>query len=486
MKRCTRLSLLSLIMIGLCSTSVSGQEAEAKKDDKAKVTYADHVRPIFRDHCLGCHNASRKRADLDLSSYQGVIVGASGGEVVAPGNLTKSKLYQVVAHLAEPKMPPESSKIPEKEIAVIQKWIEGGLLETTSSVAKKEQSTFDLALSSTPLGRPETPPPMPKGLSTKSITSSKKPNSVTAIAANPWSPLVAVGGLHEVLLYNGETQEFLGVLPFEERLPEVLKFSRNGRLLLAAGGRGADVGTTVVWDVETGKRVAETGDDYDTVLAADISADHKFVALGGPDKLIKIFPTGGDKPIHEIKRHTDWVTSMEFSPDGLLLATGDRNGAVHVWEVTSGGIVQSFEEHTGAITDISWRHDSNVLATASEDGTVALWAMATGERASTIRAHTGGVRAVEFDHEGRLVTAGRDNLVRLWNTNGSKLRDFEKFDDLALEAVITHDGKYVIGGDYTGKIRVWQAEDGKLAGELSTLVPEPQSAETASAEPAKK
>lgn len=30
-----------------------------------KVTFQDHVQPIFRQHCGSCHNTDKKTADLD-------------------------------------------------------------------------------------------------------------------------------------------------------------------------------------------------------------------------------------------------------------------------------------------------------------------------------------------------------------------------------------------------------------------------------------
>ena len=32
-----------------------------------KVTYEDHILPIFRNSCLKCHNADKMKADLDIS-----------------------------------------------------------------------------------------------------------------------------------------------------------------------------------------------------------------------------------------------------------------------------------------------------------------------------------------------------------------------------------------------------------------------------------
>src|SRR5206468_9874745 len=105
------------------------------------------------------------------------------------------------------------------------------------------------------------------------LVRSARGNAITALASSPWAPLVAVGGPKQVLLYHADTLDLLGVLPFPEGVPQVLKFSRNGSLLLAGGGRGGKSGRVVVWGVKTGERVFEVGEELDAVLAADISAD---------------------------------------------------------------------------------------------------------------------------------------------------------------------------------------------------------------------
>src|SRR5881296_3933314 len=48
-------------------------------------------------------------------------------------------------------------------------------------------------------------------------------------------------------------------------------------------------GKVAVWDVATGKRITEVGDEFDVVLAADIAPDQKAIALGGPAKMLRVF-----------------------------------------------------------------------------------------------------------------------------------------------------------------------------------------------------
>ncbi|MBV8880313.1 MAG: hypothetical protein JO332_10135 [Planctomycetaceae bacterium] len=440
----------------------------AAAQQESAVTYQDHVLPILTTHCLGCHNADKKKGDLDLSSYSATMAGGGSGEAAVAGDSGASVLYKVVAHLAEPKMPPKKPRISDAEIAVLKKWIDGGLIDAPGGKARKSKAAkVDLALVVPASGKPKGPAALPEDLLLEPAIHTPRPEAVTALAASPWAPVAAVAGQHQVLLYNTDTLDLVGVLPYPERRPTVLRFSRSGGLLLAGGGRGAQLGRVVAWDVKSGDRVFEIGEEFDQVLAADLSPDQSHVALGGPGKLVKIYSTKDGELQHSIKKHTDWVTAMEFSPDGVLLATGDRSGGLHVWEARTGHIFYSLNGHKGAITDISWRSDSNVVASSSEDGQVLVWEMGGGTKVKGWTAHPAAA-SVKYAQDGRLVTTGRDMLTRVWDGNGTKVRDFEAFSDLALRAVFTHDGTRVIAGDWTGEIRVWSVADGKRIGQLST------------------
>ena len=458
-------TVFSLGLWVLVFPSSSGAQQEAA------VNYSEHVLPILTTHCLGCHNADKKKGDLDLSSYSAAMAGGGSGESAVAGDSGASTLYKVIAHLADPKMPPKKAKIPDAEIAVIRKWIDGGLIDAPGGKAKKSKGPkVDLTLNVSTTGKPAGPVAMPEDLLLEPAIHTVRAEAVIALAASPWAPLAAVAGQHQVLLYNTDTLELSGVLPYPERRPAVLRFSRSGSLLLAGGGHGAKLGRVVVWDVRTGDRVFEIGEEFDQVLAADLSPDQTHVALGGPGKLVKIYSTKDGELLHSIKKHTDWVTAMEFSPDGLYLATGDRAGGLHVWEAKTGHIHHSLNGHKGAITDLSWRADSTLVASASEDGQVFLWELANGTKVKSWQAHPAAA-AVKYSRDGRLVTCGRDMLTRVWDGAGTKLKDFEAFTDLALRATFSHDGARVIAGDWTGEIRVWDVADGRRVGQLDTNPP---------------
>src|ERR1700692_1770316 len=166
------------------------------------VNYEEDVKPIFNRYCLGCHSAGEMRAGLNLESYQGVLKGSSGGDVVKAGRAASSPLYQAVAHEGGgvPPMPLGGAKIPDAAINVIKDWISAGLLETANS-APKGPVAASTAFVVSDLNKPKVAA-MPGALPKVELAEPARPHPVTALAASPWAPLLAVAGHERIYLYN--------------------------------------------------------------------------------------------------------------------------------------------------------------------------------------------------------------------------------------------------------------------------------------------
>ncbi|MDG0965331.1 MAG: hypothetical protein P8O23_09700 [Opitutales bacterium] len=445
------------------------------------VTYAtpekpnleDDVMPIFESKCNSCHNADRARGGLDLTNMNAILVGGSSGESVISGDGENSYLYKLIARVEKPYMPQREDKMPQTEIDLIKKWIDLGLLPSaTGKAIQKKKSSVNLALGNVSVGKPDGPPPMPQYLSLEPSVVTERAFAPSAMASAPWSPLVAIAGQKQVLLYNTDTLQLMGVLPYPEGFIESLTFSRNGKLIVAGGGRGGKSGRVAAWEVESGKRLLTMGEEYDAILTADLSADQSLLAIGSPSKLVKVYDVASNELLYEIKKHSEWITQVAFSPDGILLATADRNGGLHIWEADTGNPFYTLDGHKEAITDLSWRADSNIIVSASEEGAVRTWEMINGKQAKTWNAHSEGTLSAYFDPKGNIVTAGRDKIVKLWQGDGKAISTIKDFQDIVIEVCYSHDGSRVIAGDWSGKVSVWNSSDGKKIGELNANPPE--------------
>ena len=461
------LSRRSLVLAaGLLSTAALAQDNE-------KLTYDDHIRPLLENKCFSCHNPDKKKGGLELTSYSGLMSGGSGGAVVDAGNPQGSRLWTCSAKKEEPFMPPEGAPLDAKDLALLSKWIAGGVLQAKGSVAKKSNKPkVDLSFAGG-AGKPTGPVARPENVLLEPVIVTPRTSAVIAMAASPWTSLLAVAGQKQILLYDTDSHELAGILPYAEGYARSLKFSANGSLLVMGGGRGGKIGHAIVWDVKTGKRVTEIGKEFDQVMSADISPDHRKVVIATNAKKVKCFDVANGEQLYLISKHTEWVTGADFSPDGVLLATSDRNGNVFVWEADNGGEFYALGQHKGSVTDLAWRADSNILASCSADGVITTWEMKTGKQVASWNAHGGNVQSVSFLPDGRLVSGGADGASAVWTIEGKRVEQSQavKQGDQVARVVGLYDSKNFVTANWLGEVRFFETATGRELTQVSSNPP---------------
>ena len=306
-------ALASLILS--TATSAIAQDPQTA----SSLTYDRDAHPILRKRCGNCHNAERPRGELDLLTFAGLMAGGATGKVAVPGRPEESPVYTLPAHLEEPKMPPNSPKIPQREIDILRRWIEGGMLEKPGD-------------SPVVASGPSTPAPARMEQTGGLIAAEAPPvrTAITARAVSPAAPVAAASGHRQVLMFDLAGRKLMGAVAFPEGDVLVLRFSADGQRLLCAGGVGAESGKAVVFETKTWTRVASVGDELDAILAAELSPDGSRIVVGGPGRLVKVIANPDGKVLQTLRKSTDWVTAASFSPDGLLVAAGDRFGGLFV------------------------------------------------------------------------------------------------------------------------------------------------------------
>jgi hypothetical protein len=84
--------------------------------DTIAVTYSGTVVPLLQAKCVGCHNNSSASANVNLSSYSGVMVEVANGKLL--GTINHAAGYSA--------MPYGGNKMPQCEIDEIRIWINAG------------------------------------------------------------------------------------------------------------------------------------------------------------------------------------------------------------------------------------------------------------------------------------------------------------------------------------------------------------------------
>ncbi|WP_165698747.1 PSD1 and planctomycete cytochrome C domain-containing protein [Bremerella volcania] len=105
-----------------CSSLVAQDDAVSA--DKLKF-FEMHVRPLLAQHCLECHSAESQKGMLRLDSRAAMLKGGESEEAaIVPGTPNESLLISAVRYESY-EMPPKG-QLPEKDVAVLVKWIELG------------------------------------------------------------------------------------------------------------------------------------------------------------------------------------------------------------------------------------------------------------------------------------------------------------------------------------------------------------------------
>jgi hypothetical protein len=120
---------IMLSFIGLISFSSCKDTGPGITDviPSSNVSYNVYIQPLFDHYCSnsGCHDYVTQAGNLRLTSWDGTTASYS---VVAPGNPTISKLYQVVSGISATPMPPVSINRPlnSNQVNGIKTWIKEG------------------------------------------------------------------------------------------------------------------------------------------------------------------------------------------------------------------------------------------------------------------------------------------------------------------------------------------------------------------------
>lgn len=90
--------------------------------EKATPDWQSDIEPLFNDHCVKCHGPLKRKADLDLSTFHGLIKGGENGPVLKAGAPETSPVYTALLEGSDPHMPPKK-QLDAESMDLIREWI---------------------------------------------------------------------------------------------------------------------------------------------------------------------------------------------------------------------------------------------------------------------------------------------------------------------------------------------------------------------------
>ncbi|KAL6700319.1 WD40-repeat-containing domain protein [Trichoderma pleuroticola] len=263
----------------------------------------------------------------------------------------------------------------------------------------------------------------------------------------------------------------------------------SGNKTVFAGSWDKDIWS---WDVETaqlGRKFSGHSDFIKVVICTKVSGKDILIS-GGADKKILVWDIESGKRLHTLQDPTTTMLAVQHlaidpvlsTPDAVVIASASSDPYIRRWKITATGfeqLTEAFHDRPDAEKLTIAEHDTSVyklvydldgeegdLWTASADGTAKCLARARNFAADDVFAHGDYVRAV-VPTESWVVTAGRDENVKVWDRSSGKLYctlegHYEEVTDLILLRNSRGLPEKVCSVSIDGTIRTWPLSKGKL------------------------
>lgn len=147
---------------------------------------------------------------------------------------------------------------------------------------------------------------------------------------------------------------------------------------------------------------------------------HDRLLIGTGSGAIHVIQIPGFQPITSFMAHQEGFSVNTLCLVNGQLLSGSRDAHLNVFDVPNNfAPLQSIPAHNYAIYQMALHPGGQLLATASRDKTVKIWDAGSMEILARIdkenyQGHTASVNTLAWNAEGRLVTAGDDRSVMVW------------------------------------------------------------------------
>ena len=176
-------------------------------------------------------------------------------------------------------------------------------------------------------------------------------------------------------------------------------------------------GEIALWNAKTGEKINSTSAGDENLLSLQFSRDGAYILSGGARR-ITLWNARDLSPLRHFEGFGNDVTASALSPDRKWGAGADAEGEILLFDMEAEGkqTPKSLEGHLGGVTSLLFLPDGRRLVSAGKDGTIRLWNIPSGKLERTLTGKTAGANCLAVNiTQSALISGGDDAILRMWH-----------------------------------------------------------------------
>ena len=234
---------------------------------------------------------------------------------------------------------------------------------------------------------------------------------------------------------------------------------------------GSEDETLRGWDAATGARLWMLRGLKSAVRAAACTppaSKRNLVLFGCADGTARLLDLDNARkdatPLELNERHQKEINGVAFSPDGEICATCSEDRTIFLWKTETGELLHRLIAHHGPVTSVQFA-SANRLVSAGKDGRLIVWDVEPGKPphriAPTFEGRGGEVAQIGVSPDGRVVLFDQGKELRLQSLTDKQiegsLQNPSESMNFSTMALFAPDGKTILtNGSAPGKLQLWR------------------------------
>ncbi len=150
------------------------------------------------------------------------------------------------------------------------------------------------------------------------------------------------------------------------------------------------------------------------------------------------------------------LLAAAVSSDGKYLAVGGGDRKVHIWDVRSRQLIRSFPGHKDAVSALSFRQGTHQLFSGSLDRSLYIWSLEDMTYVDTLFGHQSPILGLDSLQGDRALTCGADRTCRVWKIPEESQLVF-RGNCVNIESCAYVTSSEWVTGDGQGSVQLWNS-----------------------------